>query len=226
QTGSIAFSGPLVHGGLGFWLILIGFILNAAVPPLHPWLPDAYPRASVTGAIFLTAYTTKSAVYTLLRAFPGVELLAYMGAIMTVYGVVWAIMENDIRRLLAYHIVSQVGYMVGGVGIGTALSMNGSAAHAFCHILYKALLFMGAGAVIYSTGMRKMSDLTGRDLYKKIPHSLIYYMVGAFSISAVPLFNGFISKTMIVAAAEESHMLPVFFLMSTASIGTWLCVGL
>ena len=226
KTGSIAFSGPLVKCGLGFWLILIGFILNAAVPPLHPWLPDAYPRASVTGAIFLTAYTTKSAVYTLLRAFPGVEVLAYLGAIMTVYGVVWAIMENDIRRLLAYHIVSQVGYMVGGVGIGTELSMNGSAAHAFCHILYKALLFMGAGAVIYQTGMRKMSDLTGRDLYKKIPLSLIFYMVGAFSISAVPLFNGFICKPMIVTAAEETHMLAVFFLMHTASIGTWLCVGL
>ncbi len=225
QTGSIAF-GRLEGGGLGFWLILIGFILNAAVPPLHPWLPDAYPAASVTGAVFLTAYTTKTAVYTLLRAFPGVEILAYLGAIMTVYGVVWAIMENDMRRLLAYHIVSQVGYMVAGVGIGTELSMNGSASHAFCHILYKALLFMGAGAVIHSTGLRKMSDLTGRGLYKKMPFSLIFYMVGAFSISAVPLFNGFICKPMIVKAAEEAHRIPLFFLMHMASIGTWLCVGL
>jgi len=225
ETGSIAF-GRLEGGGLGFWLILVGFVLNAAVPPLHPWLPDAYPAASVTGAVFLTAYTTKTAVYTLLRAFPGVEVLIYLGAIMTVYGVVWAIIENDMRRLLAYHIVSQVGYMVAGVGIGTGLSMNGSASHAFCHILYKALLFMGAGAVIHATGLRKMSDLTGRGLYKKMPLSLIFYMVGAFSISAVPLFNGFISKPMIVKAAEAAHNIPVFFLIHLASIGTWLCVGL
>lgn len=225
ETGSITF-GLLEGGGLGFWLILIGFILNAAVPPLHPWLPDAYPAASVTGAVFLTAYTTKTAVYTLLRAFPGVEILAYLGAIMTVYGVVWAIVENDMRRLLAYHIVSQVGYMVGGVGIGTELSMNGSTSHAFCHILYKALLFMGAGAVIHSTGLQKMSELTGRSLYKKMPLSLIFYMVGAFSISSVPLFNGFVCKPMIVRAAEEAHKIPVFFLMHMASIGTWLCVGL
>jgi len=226
QTGSIAFVGRLENVGIAYWFILFGFIINAAVPPLHAWLPDAYPEASVTGAIFLTAYTTKTAVYTLLRAFPGVAILAYLGAIMTVYGVVWAIMENNIRRLLAYHIVSQVGYMVAGVGLGTALSMNGSAAHAFCHILYKALLFMGAGAVIYSTGMRRMSDLSGRNLYQKIPASLIYYMIGAFSISAVPLFNGFICKPMIVKAAEESGILPVFFLLHLASIGTWLCVGL
>ena len=225
ETGSIAF-GRFEGGGLGFWLILFGFILNAAVPPLHPWLSDAYPAASVTGAVFLTAYTTKTAVYTLLRAFPGVEILVYLGAIMTVYGVVWAVIENDMRRLLAYHIVSQVGYMVGGVGIGTGLALNGSAAHAFCHILYKALLFMGAGAVIHATGLRKMSDLMGRGLYKKMPLSLIFYMVGAFSISSVPLFNGFISKPMIVKAAEEAHNIPVFFLMHMASIGTWLCVGL
>lgn len=225
QTGSIAF-GRLGGNGIGFWLILVGFILNAAVPPLHPWLPDAYPAASVTGAVFLTAYTTKTAVYTLLRAFPGVEVLVYLGAAMTVYGVLWAIIENDMRRLLAYHIVSQVGYMVAGVGIGTGLSMNGSASHAFCHILYKALLFMGAGAVIQATGLRKMSDLTGRGLYKKMPLSLIFYMVGAFSISAVPLFNGFISKPMIVKAAEAAHNIPVFFLVHLASIGTWLCVGL
>lgn len=225
ETGSIAL-GRLEAGGLGFWLILIGFILNAAVPPLHPWLPDAYPAASITGAVFLTAYTTKTAVYTLLRAFPGVEILVYLGGIMAVYGVVWAIIENDMRRLLSYHIISQVGYMVGGVGIGTGLALNGSASHAFCHILYKALLFMGAGAVIHATGLRKMSELMGRGLYKKMPLSLIFYMVGAFSISSVPFFSGFISKPMIVEAAAKAHYIPIFFLMHVASIGTWLCVGL
>ncbi len=226
QHGSLAFSGPLTGGGWGFWLILLGFTLNAAVPPLHPWLPDAYPEATITGAVFLTAYTTKAAVYTLLRAFPGVEVLAWSGAVMAVYGVVWAIVENDIRRLLAYHIVSQVGYMVCGVGLGSYLSMNGSAAHAFCHILYKALLFMGTGAVIYSTGLRKMTDLQGRDLHWQIPLSLVFYMVGAFSISAVPLFSGFICKPMIVAAAAEGHRAAIFLLLHLASIGTWLCIGL
>lgn len=225
QTGSIVF-GPLEGGGAGFWFILVGFMLNAAVPPLHPWLPDAYPAASVTGAVFLTAYTTKSAVYALLRAFPGLEALAYLGAVMSLYGVVWAIIENDMRRLLSYHIISQVGYMVAGVGIGTGLSLDGAAAHAFCHILYKALLFMGAGAVIHATGLRKMNELAGRGLYYRMPLTLIFYMIGAFSISSVPLFNGFVSKDMIVKAAEDVQRIPVFFLLHLASIGTWLCVAI
>ncbi len=226
RHGSIAFSGPLDASDWGGGLILLGFVINAAVPPLHPWLPDAYPEGTITGSVFLTAYTTKTAVYTLLRGFPGVQILAWFGAIMAVYGVVWAICQNDIRRLLSYHIVSQVGYMVCGVGLGSYLSMNGSAAHAFCHILYKALLFMGTGAVIYATGLRKMTDLQGRGLHWQIPWSLILYMVGAFSISAVPLTNGFVSKPMIVTAAAEGHHAGIFLLLHLASIGTWLCVGL
>src|SRR3989442_509437 len=135
--------------------ILAAFLLNAAVPPLGAWLPDAYPEATVTGAVFMTAFTTKSAVYVLLRGFAGTELLVWLGAVMAVYGVVYAVLENDARRLLAYHIVSQVGYMVCGVGIGSALAANGATAHAFAHILYKTLLFMGAGAVLQTTGLRK-----------------------------------------------------------------------
>ncbi|MDL1969376.1 MAG: Na(+)/H(+) antiporter subunit D [Candidatus Desulfofervidaceae bacterium] len=225
QTGSIAFS-QITIGGSGFYLILLGFILNAAVPPLHAWLPDAYPEGTVTGSVFLTAYTTKTAVYVLARAFPGVELLIWLGAIMALYGVVYAVLENDIRRLLAYHIISQVGYMVCGVGIGTELSLNGTTAHAFCHILYKALLFMGTGAVIYVTGRRKMTELQGKNLYKKMPITLSLYMIGAFSISAVPLFNGFISKTMVVAAAGKSHRAIIELMLHLASIGTFLHTGL
>jgi multicomponent Na+:H+ antiporter subunit D len=224
-TGSIQF-GVIDYGGLSSLLILLGFIINAAVPPFHAWLSDAYPEATVTGSVFLTAFTTKSAVYVLLRAFPGVELLVWMGAIMAVYGVVYAVLENDIRRLLAYHIISQVGYMVCGVGLGTEMSMNGSTAHAFCHILYKALLFMGAAAVIHVTGKRKLTELQGRNLYKKMPLCLSLYMVGAFSISAVPLFNGFISKTMVVAAAGELHRPVIYLLLHLASIGTFLHTGL
>jgi multicomponent Na+:H+ antiporter subunit D len=173
QTGTTVFT-TMEFGGLGSYLVLFGFLINAAVPPFHPWLPDAYPEATVTGAVFLTAFTTKSAVYVLLRAFPGVEILTFMGAIMAIYGVVYAIIENDIRRLLAYHIISQVGYMVCGIGLGTELSMNGSAAHAFSHILYKALLFMGAGAVIEVTGKRKMTDLHGHGLYRYMPLCLTF----------------------------------------------------
>jgi multicomponent Na+:H+ antiporter subunit D len=145
---------------------------------------------------------------------------------MAVYGVVYAVLENDIRRLLAYHIISQVGYMVCGVGLGTEMAMNGSTAHAFCHILYKALLFMGVGAVIHVTGRRKLTELQGRNLHKQMPICLSLYMIGGFSISAVPLFNGFISKTMVVAAAGELHRPVIHLLLHLASIGTFLHTGL
>ncbi|UCE34358.1 MAG: Na(+)/H(+) antiporter subunit D [Deltaproteobacteria bacterium] len=225
NTGSTHF-GLVEYGGLASQLMLIGFIVNAAVPPLHAWLADAYPEATVTGAVFLSAFTTKSAVYVLARSFPGVELLMWLGAIMAVYGVVYAIMENDIRRLLSYHIISQVGYMVCGVGIGTEMGLNGSVAHAFCHILYKALLFMGTGAVIHVTGRRKVSELQGRKLYKMMPICLSLYLIAGFSISGVPLFNGFISKTMVVAAAGEIHRAPIHLLLHLASIGTFFSTTL
>jgi len=205
-------------------LILIAFLINAAVPPLGAWLPDAYPEASVTGAVFMTAFTTKSAIYVLIRGFPGTELLVWLGAAMAVYGVVYAVLENDARRLLAYHIISQVGYMVCGVGIGTALAKNGAASHAFAHIIYKALLFMGAGAVIQMTGRRKLSEMGG--LYKTMPITLTLYMIGAFAISAVPLFSGFVSKSMIVSAAGEEKHLWIFLALTLASAGTFLHTGL
>ena len=225
NTGSTHF-GLMEYGGLASQLILLGFIVNAAVPPFHAWLSDAYPEATITGSVFLTAFTTKSAVYVLLRAFPGVELLVWLGAIMAVYGVVYAVLENDIRRLLAYHIISQVGYMVCGVGLGSEMAINGASAHAFSHILYKALLFMGVAAVIHVTGKRKLTELQGRNLYKKMPICFSLYMIGAFSISAVPLFNGFVSKTMVVAAASDLHRPIINLLLHLASIGTFLHTGL
>jgi multicomponent Na+:H+ antiporter subunit D len=225
DTGSLAFSDMTPYAGsAAFVLILIAFLLNAAVPPLGAWLPDAYPEATVTGAVFLTAFTTKSAVYSLIRGYAGTEILMWLGAFMAVYGVVYAVLENDARRLLAYHIVSQVGYMVCGVGIGTALALNGSSSHAFAHILYKAVLFMGAGAVLQTTGLRKLSDMGG--LWKAMPVTLGLYMVGAFAISAVPLFSGFVSKSMVVSAAGESHHAWVFLLLTLASSGTFLHTGL
>ena len=225
QTGSVAFEDMgAFSGSLAWALILVAFLINAAVPPLGAWLPDAYPEATVTGAVFMTAFTTKSAVYVLIRGFAGTELLVWLGAIMAVYGVVYAVLENDARRLLAYHIVSQVGYMICGVGIGSALALNGATAHAFAHILYKGLLFMGAGAVLEVTRRRKLSDMGG--LYKTMPITLSLYMVGAFAISAVPFFSGFVSKSMVISAAGEAHLGLVVLLLTLASAGTFLHTGL
>jgi multicomponent Na+:H+ antiporter subunit D len=210
--------------GLAAWLMLLGVVINAAVPPLHAWLADAYPKATVTGAVFLSAFTTKTAVYVLARVFPGWEILLIFGVIMTLYGVVYAVLANDIRGILAYHIISQVGYMVAGVGIGTAMAINGAVSHAFSHILYKALLFMGTGVVLHTTGKSKLTDLGG--LVKKQPVTFWLYMVAAFSISGFPLFNGFISKSMTVAAAGEAHHDWAFLLMTLAAVGTFLSVGL
>jgi len=237
--GGVLFSGLLLYLGngggleisalapgnaLAAWLILLGVAVNAAVPPLHTWLSDAYPKATVTGAVFLSAFTTKTAVYVLIRVFPGWEVLLVAGSIMTVYGVAFAVFSNDIRGILAYHIISQVGYMVAGAGLGTEMGLNGSAAHAFSHILYKALLFMGAGALLEATGTSKLTELGG--LSRKMRAALILYMVAAFSISGVPFFNGFISKSMVVAAAGEAHRDAYMLLMLLASVGTFLSVGL
>jgi multicomponent Na+:H+ antiporter subunit D len=223
-TNSIAV-GPVDHdGSLAFYLMLIGVIVNAAVPPLHAWLTDAYPEGTVTGSVFMSAFTTKTAVYVLVRVFPGTELLVWMGTIMALYGVVYAVLENDCRRLLAYHIISQVGYMVAGVGIGTDMSLNGSVSHAFAHILYKGLLFMGAGAVIQMTGRRKLTELGG--LYKTMPITLVLYMIGGFAISAFPLFSGFVTKSMVVSGAGHAHWPSVALLLTMASAGTFLHTGL
>lgn len=223
NTGSIQF-GQIDTGGPAFWLILAGFMINAAVPPLHAWLTDAYPEATITGAIFLSAFTTKTAVYTLIRGYPGTEFLVLLGAIMALWGVVYAVLANDIRRLLAYHIISQVGYMVAGVGMGTAIALNGTTSHAFTHILYKALLFMGAGAVIHMTGRSKLTELGG--IYRWMPMTFLLYMVGALSISAFPLFSGFVSKTMVVEAAAADGRAAIWLMLSLASAGTFLHTGL
>jgi multicomponent Na+:H+ antiporter subunit D len=222
--GSTLITGKLAPGPFSSWLILLGVVINAAVPPLHAWLSDAYPKATVTGAVFLSAFTTKSAVYVLLRLFPGWEILLIFGTIMTVYGVIFAILSNDIRGILAYHIISQVGYMVAGVGIGTFMSMDGSAAHAFSHILYKALLFMGAGMVLHTTGKSKLTELGG--LYRSMPRTFWLYMIAAFSISGFPLFNGFISKSMVVAGALEAHHSIAYLFLNLAAVGTFLSVGI
>ena len=223
--GSWAFDALDVHHPTtAIYLILIGFILNAAVPPLHAWLPDAYGEATFNGSVFLCAFTTKTAVYALCRGFAGMEILVPLGVIMALYGVIYAVLENDCRRLLAYHIISQVGYMVAGVGLGTQMAINGACAHAFAHILYKGLLFMGCGAVLHMTGESKFTALGG--LWKKMPWTFVFTLIGGLSISAFPLFSGFVSKSMIVQAGFEEHKLWVGFLLLLASAGTFLHTGL
>jgi len=218
--------GMFTQEGAGWaeYLVMIGFMLNAAVPPIHAWLPDAYPEATVTGAVFMCAFTTKTAVYVLARAFPGFEVLAILGAVMALYGVAYAVIENDARRILAYHVVSQVGYMVCGVGIGTAMAINGTAAHAYAHIVYKALLFMGAGAVLEMTGRSKLSELGG--LYKHMPWTMFFTVIGGIAISGFPLTSGFISKSMIVAAAGNNHQIILLVMLTLAGVGTFLSVGI
>jgi multicomponent Na+:H+ antiporter subunit D len=223
--GSWAFGQlDVVHATPAIYLILAGFLLNAAVPPLHAWLPDAYGEATFNGSVFLCAFTTKTAVYALCRSFAGMDLLIYLGVVMALYGVVYAVLENDCRRLLAYHIISQVGYMVAGVGIGTQMAINGACAHAFAHILYKGLLFMGCGSVLYMTGESKFTELGG--LWKKMPWTFVFTLIGGLSISAFPLFSGFVSKSMIVSAGFEEHKLWAGFLLMLASSGTFLHTGL
>jgi len=225
QTGSIAFdSFAPGSGGMAAWFILVGFAINAAIPPFGAWLPDSYPRATITGAVFCSALTTKTAVYAILRGFYGWEILVPAGVFMALFGVVYAMLSSNIRELLAYHIISQVGYMVAGIGLGTELALNGAVAHAVCHILYKAVLFMGAGAVVHTTGLEKMADMGGFLRRQRV--IFVLYMVGGLSISGFPLLNGFVSKSMVTAAAHHLHNEWVFLLLMLASVGTFLSTSL
>ena len=222
-TGTIAFD-QIDTSSPAFYLILVAFLINAAVPPLHAWLADAYPEATITGAIFISALTTKTAVYVLMRGYAGLDILVWVGALMCWYGVTYAVLANDIRRILAYHIISQVGYMICAIGLGTALALNGAAAHAVNNILYKSLLFMGAGAVIYMTGKSKLSELGG--LYRYMPITFLLFLVGAASISAFPLFAGFVSKGIILEATALEQRGLITLMLLAAGAGTFLSIGL
>ena len=218
ETGSVAFE-LMELGSLATWLIFLAFGIKCAFPFLHNWLQDAYPAATVTGTVILSAFTTKLAIYALARGFAGTEILIYIGAVMTLFPIYYAVIENDLRRVLAYSLNNQLGFMVVGIGIGTELALNGTAAHAFAHILYKALLFMSVGAVLFRTGTAKGSELGG--LYKTMPLTMIFCVVGAASISAFPLFSGFISKSLIVSDAAHEGYYVVWAILLFASAGVF-----
>jgi len=202
DRGSLAF-GYIGLDGLGSWLIFFAFGIKAGFPLLHTWLTDAYPEATPTGTVILSAFTTKVAIYALVRGYPGTQLLVYIGALMTCFPIFYAVIENDLRRVLAYSLINQLGFMVCGVGIGTPLALNGTVSHAFAHVIYKGLLFMAMGAVLVQTGKIKGSELGG--LYKTMPKTAGLCIVGAASISAFPLFSGFVSKSMIISALLQQY---------------------
>jgi len=224
QVGSAAFGYIGLDGGLASLLIFIGFGVNCAWPLLHPWLTDSYPEATITGTIFLSAFTTKTAIYALARAYPGTEALIWLGTAMAAFPIFYAVIENDLRRVLSYSLINQVGFMVVGIGIGTALAVNGAVAHAFNDILFKGLLFMTMGAVLYRTGKIKATDLGG--LYKSMPWTCTFCIVGAASISAFPLFSGFVSKSMVMEAAAHGNMRFVWFVLLFASAGVFHHAGI
>ncbi|NNJ96280.1 MAG: Na(+)/H(+) antiporter subunit D [Gammaproteobacteria bacterium] len=223
QTGSLAFDFIGLEG-LSGWLIFIAFGIKCAFPLLHNWLTDAYPEATPTGTVYLSAFTTKVAVYALARGFPGTELLVYIGAIMTCFPIFYAVIENDLRRVLAYSMINQIGFMVCGVGIGTALALNGAVSHAFNDVLFKGLLFMTMGAVLYRTGNMNGSDLGG--LYKTMPKTAMLCIVGASSISAFPLFSGFVSKSMVMTAMIEEGYDYLWLMLLFASAGVFHHAGI
>ncbi|MEQ9567974.1 MAG: Na(+)/H(+) antiporter subunit D, partial [Pseudomonadales bacterium] len=223
QKGSLNFE-YIGLDGLSSWLIFLAFGIKCAFPLLHNWLTDAYPESTPTGTVFLSAFTTKVAIYALARAFPGTELLVYIGAAMTCFPIFYAVIENDLRRVLAYSLINQLGFMVVGIGIGTSLAINGAVAHAFNDVIFKGLLFMSMGAVLHVTGRINGSDLGG--LYKTMPKTTILCIIGAASISAFPLFSGFVSKSMVMTAAINNDYPFIWLMLLFASAGVFHHAGI
>ena len=232
-TGSIAFdkmtpeSGSILDlawSGTGTFLIFLALGIKCGWPLLHNWICDSYPEATATGSVFLSAFTTKTAVYALARAFPGTEELIWIGTTMAVFPIFYAVIENDVRRVLCYSMINQVGFIVVGIGVGTPLALSGTAAHAFCHILYKAVLFMTAGAVLYRTGRGRCTELGG--LHRTMPWTTGFCVVGAASISAFPLFSGFIAKSLIMVAAAQAGYEVVWLLLLFAAAGVFHHAGI
>ena len=202
---------------LGGALVLLAFSIKAAFPFVNGWLQDAYPEASVTGTVILSAFTTKLAIYMLALCFAGTHMLIWFGVVMTLFPVFFAVIENDLRRVLAFSLNNQLGFMVVGIGIGTELALNGTVAHAFAHIIYKSLLFMSMGAVLYRTGTAKASELGG--LWKRMPLTTLFCIIGAVSISSFPLFSGFVTKSLTIGSAAYEGYFWVWVALIFASAG-------
>jgi len=222
-TGDIAFDRIGTDGTAG-WLILAAFGIKCGFPLVHNWITDAYPQSTPSGTVFLSMFTTKVAVYALARGFSGTEILVPIGTLMAVFPIFYAVIENDLRRVLGYSMINQIGFMVAGVGIGTELALNGAVAHAFNEVLFKGLLFMTMGAVLLRVGHVLGSDLGG--LYRSMPWTAAFCVVGAASISAFPLFSGFVSKSMIMAAMVEAGHDWLWLALLFASAGVFHHAGI
>ncbi len=221
ETGSLAIEH--VDSGAAAWLMFAGVAVNAALVPVHAWLSDAYPEASAAGMVFLGAFTTKTAVYVMLRMFDGWDILLAAGPAMAVYAAVFALMENDIRRLLAYHIISSVGFMVTAVGLGTAAGAASVADQVFTHVLWQAAMVMSAGAVLHATGATKLTDLGG--LAAPLRWVLAAYLAGALSISVFPLLAGLEASHLYTEHAAGADLRWAATLLYAASVGTVLAVA-
>ncbi len=216
ESGSLVFEHIGIES-LGGWLIFISFGIKAAFPFLHGWMKDAYPEATVTGTVFLSGFTTKLAIYALARGYAGTDILIPIGVTMTAFPIFFAVIENDLRRVLSYSLNNQLGFMVVGIGVGTELAINGTVAHVFAHVIYKALLFMAMGAVLFRTGTIKASELGG--LYKSMPWTAFFCIIGSLSISGFPLTSGFVSKSMILSAVGFEHYVIISLVLLFASAG-------
>lgn len=222
ETGSLAFEyiglrnadGAIKASGL---VMFLAFGIKSAFPLFHNWVQDAYPKSTLSGTIVLSVFTTKLAVASIARAFPGTEELIYIGAVMTIFPIFFALIENDLRKVLCYSINNQVGFMIVGIGFGTAASLNGAVGYAFCNIIFESLLFMCIGAAMYRTGTSKATELGG--LYRTMPITMMLCLVGALSISAFPGFAGFVTKGLIIDGAGEAHMFWIWLILLFASAG-------
>jgi len=198
-------------------LLLIAFGVKSAFPLLHNWVQDSYPKSTISGTIILSVFTTKLAVYSLARGFAGTPELIWIGAVMTIFPIFFALLENDLRKVLTYSINNQVGFMVVGIGVGTNVAVNGAVGYAFCNIIFESLLFMSVGAVMFRTGTSKATELGG--IYKSMPITTLLCIVGALSISAFPLFAGFIAKGMIIEGVAKEHLYVIWMILLFASAG-------
>ncbi|RLM53541.1 cation:proton antiporter [Halobellus sp. Atlit-31R] len=219
-TGSFVYDGGLT-AGVPTILAVVGVGVNLGFVGLHAWLPDTYPRPHVAASVVLAGFTTKVAVYVLARiALDGNLVVVWLGAVMILFGVTQAILQTDMRRLLSYHIISQVGYMVVAIGIGTAAGLTGAFAHLTANVLYKGLLFMVAGAIVARTGEGSLKRLGG--LAREMPLTFGTFLVAALAITGIPGFSGFVSKGLVTKAVESTGGEVLWWLLIVGSVGTVL----
>jgi len=196
---------------LALAFLIVGFGTKAGIAPFHPWLPDAHAEAPTPISALLSGVMLKMAAYALVRVaapfFPFYHpvslFIVVLGAFTMILGVLMALVQDDLKRLLAYSSVSQMGYILMGLGIGTYLGTYGGLFHLLNHAIDKALLFLAVGAVIYATGARRISELGG--LARRMPVTATCFFIGALAISGMPPFNGFMSKITIFLAGAEAH---------------------